>query len=124
MLLGRKSEPEAVQPETCVPKTGQETSTHKPDEEVMESENKEKLLSWLTRCDAIAASDLFVQIGHPEDQVTLLKATLLRASAEGVNWRAIYRPIYERWHTERPHFPDLNTMATEIEQHYSGSKGT
>jgi len=90
----------------------------------MESEDKEILLTWLTRCDAIAASDLFVQIGHPEDQVTLLKATLLRAAAEGVDWRAIYRPIYERWHTERPHFPDLNTMATEIEQHYSGSKGT
>ena len=90
----------------------------------MESEDKEKLLNWLTRCDAIAGSDLFVQIGHPEDQVTLLKATLLRASGEGVDWREIYRPIYERWRSERPHFPDLNTMAAEIEQRRSGLNGT
>ena len=89
----------------------------------MESENKGKLLTWLTRCDAIAASDLFVEIGHPEDQVTLLKATLLRAAAEGMNWREIYRSIYERWHTERPHFPDLNMMVAEIEQHRSGPTG-
>ncbi len=90
----------------------------------MESEDKEKLMTWLTRCDAIAGSDLFVQIGHPEDQVTLLKATLLRAAAEGLDWREIYRSIYERWHTERPHFPDLTTMVAEIEQHRSGPKGT
>jgi len=77
----------------------------------------------LTRCDAIAASDLFVRVGHPEDQVTLLKATLLRAAAEGVNWRELYRSIYERWHTECPHFPDPNTMAAAIEQHRSRSNG-
>jgi len=88
----------------------------------MDSEDDKKLLDWLTRCDAIAASDLFVQIGHPEDQVTLLKATLLRAAAEGVNWREIYRSIYEKWHSRRPHFPDLNAMAAEIEDYGSGSK--
>ena len=32
-------------------------------------------MDWLTHCHAIAASDLFIQTGHPEDQVTLLKAT-------------------------------------------------
>ena len=81
-------------------------------------------MDWLTRCDAIAASDLFMQTGHPEVHVTLLKATLLRAAAEGVNWREIYRSIYERWHTECPQFPDLNTMAAEIEQPRSYSNGT
>ena len=90
----------------------------------MESEDNEQLLNWLTRCDAIAASDLFVRVGHPEDQVILLKTTLLRAPAQGVNWREIYRLIYERWHTECPHFPDPTTMAAEIEQHRSGSNGT
>jgi len=81
-------------------------------------------MDWLTRCDAIAASDLFMQTGHPDDQVTLLKATLLRAVAEGMDWREIYRWIYDQWHTLRPLFPDPNTMAAEIEQHRSHSNGT
>ena len=81
-------------------------------------------MDWLTRCDAIAASDLFMQTGHPDDQVTLLKATLLRAVAEGMDWREIYRWIYDQWHTLRPLFPDPNTMAAEIEQHRSYSNGT
>ena len=80
-----------------------------------------KLMDWLTRCDAIARSDLYVQIGHPEDQVILLKAILLRASAEGMNWREIYRSIYEQWHTRHPHFPSLNAMAAEIDQYPSRS---
>ena len=75
------------------------------------------LVDWLTLCEAIAASDSFVRSGHPEDQVILLKAELLRASAEGANWCEIYRSIYEKWHSRRPHFPDLNAMAAEIE-HY------
>jgi len=90
----------------------------------MKSEDNEKLLDWLTRCEVIAESDLFVRTGHPEDQVFILKATLLRAAAEGVNWRELYRSIYERWHTECPHFPDPNTMAAEIEQPRSRSNGT
>jgi len=81
-------------------------------------------MDWLTRCDAIAATDLFMQIGHPEDQVILLKATLLRAAAEGVNWRELYCSIYDRWHTECPQFPDPDAMAAEIEQHRSSSNGT
>ena len=81
-------------------------------------------MDWLTRCHAIAASDLFMQIGHPEDQVILLKATLLRAAAEGVNWRELYRSLYDRWHTQCPHFPDPDTMAAEIEQHPSRSNET
>jgi len=90
----------------------------------MESKDKEKLSTWLTRCDAIAGSDLYVQIGHPEDQVTLLLATLMRAAAEGVDWREIYRPIYEQWHTRRPHFPDLITMAAEIDPYRSRANET
>jgi hypothetical protein len=88
----------------------------------MESEGNEKPLEWLTRCEVIAESDLFVRTGHPEDQVLILKATLLRAAGDGANWREIYRSIYERWHAERPHFPDVNTMAAEIEQHRWRSK--
>jgi len=81
-------------------------------------------MDWLTHCHAIAASDLFIQTGHPEVQVTLLKATLLRAAAEGVNWRELYCSIYDRWHTECPHFPDPNTMAAEIDEYPSSSNGT
>ena len=80
-------------------------------------------MDWLTRCEAIAESDLFIKSGHPEDQVTLLKATLLRAAAERENWRDIYRSIYDQWHTWRPHFPDLNTMAAEIDDYRSRASG-
>jgi hypothetical protein len=45
----------------------------------------EKVLEWLNRCEAIAESDLIVRSGHPEDQVLMLRATLLRAAADGVN---------------------------------------
>src|SRR5215831_3689359 len=88
----------------------------------MESEEEEKLMDWLTRCEAIAESDSYLQIGHPEDQVIVLKGTLLQAAAAGVNWREIYRAIYEKWHARRPHFPDLTAMAAEIEHYGSGSK--
>ena len=88
----------------------------------MESEEDEILLDWLTRCDAIAASDSYLQIGHPEDQVIVLKGTLLQAATAGVNWRELYRSIYEKWQSRRPHFPDLNAMAAEIEDYGSGSK--
>jgi len=80
------------------------------------------LLDWWTRCEAIAESDAFLQSGHPEDQVILLKAELLRASAEGVNWRGIYRWIYDQWHTQRPLFPDLETMAAAIDDYRSRPK--
>ncbi len=81
-------------------------------------------IDWLTRCEAIAESDVFVQSDQPEDQVIILRAMLRRAAANGVNWREIYHSIYERWHTERPHFPDVNTMAAEIDQYRSRSNGT
>ena len=87
-------------------------------------EDNGKLMDWLTRCEAIAESDSFVRSGHPEGQVIILRATLLRAAAEGVNWREIYRPIYDQWHTERPHFPDLNTMAAAIDHYRSRANGT
>src|SRR5215831_20077601 len=80
-------------------------------------------MDWLTRCDAIAASDLFLQTEHPEDQVILLKATLLRSAAEGVDWQELYRWICDQWRTRRPHFPDLNTMAAEIDHYRSRSNG-
>jgi len=79
---------------------------------------------WLTRCEAIAGSDAFVRSGHCEDQVLLLKATLLRAAVLGEKWREIYRSIYDQWHARRPHFPDLNTMAAEIDHSRSRSNGT
>jgi len=78
-------------------------------------------INLLTRCEAIAESDSFVRSGHAEDQVTLLKTTLLRAAVERVNWREIYRFIYDQWHTERSHFPGLNTLAAEIDQYRSRS---
>jgi hypothetical protein len=81
----------------------------------MESEGNEKLRDWLIRCEVVAESDIFVRSGHPEDQVLILRATLLRAAADGVNWREIYRSIYEEWHTQRPHFPDPDTMSVAID---------
>jgi type II secretory pathway component PulM len=81
---------------------------------IMESDNnknKKKLKDWLTRCEAIAGSN-----SSPEDQVIVLRAMLLRAAVDGVNWHQIYRSIYERWHPERPCFPDLHAIAAEIEQ--------
>ena len=88
----------------------------------MDSEDDEKLMDWLTRCDAIAGSDSFIRCGHLEDQVIYLKVTLLRAAEAGVNWREIYRSNYEEWHSRRLQFPDLNAMAAEIEHHGSRSK--
>jgi len=84
-------------------------------------EDNGKLMDWLTRCEAIAESDSFVRSGHPEDQVIILRATLLRAVAEGVDWRDIYRSIYEQWRTRHPHLPNLNAMAAEIDQYPSRS---
>jgi hypothetical protein len=83
-----------------------------------------KLLDWLTRCEAIAESDSFIQLCHPEDQVRLLRTKLLRAAADGVNWREIYRWIYDQWHTRRPHFPDLITIAAEIDPYRSRADET
>ena len=85
---------------------------------------KQHRIDLLTLCEAIAGSDAFVQTGHAEDQVTLLKVTLLRAAVRGENWREIYRSIYEEWHTERPLFPDFNTMAVEIDESCSRLRGT
>ena len=96
--------------------------------EVMESSGHGKVnqhrINWLTRCEAIAESDSFVRRGHAEDQVRLLKTTLLPAAVERVNWREIYRSIYDQWHTEHPHFSGLNTMAAEINQYRSRSNRT
>jgi len=85
-------------------------------------EDELTLLDWLTRCEAIAESDSFLRIGHPEDQVIVLIATLLRAAEAGVNWREIYRWIYDQWHTQRPLFPDLETMAAAIDDYRSRPK--
>ena len=51
----------------------------------MDSEEDEQLSDWLTRCDAIVGSDSYLQIGHPEDQVIVLKGTLLQAAAASVS---------------------------------------
>ena len=84
---------------------------------VMKTKGNKKLRDWLLRCDAIAECDSFLRSRHPEDQVIFIRAALLRAAAEGVNWRTIYRSIYKEWHTRRPHFPDFNTMAAEIDRY-------
>ena len=39
-----------------------------------------------------------------------------RAAADRVDWRKIYGFIYKCWHTRRPLFPDLDTMASLMEQ--------
>jgi len=39
-----------------------------------------------------------------------------RAAADGIDWRKIYSFIYEGWHTRRPLFPDVDTMASLMEQ--------
>ena len=80
---------------------------------------KQHRIDLLTLCEAIAGGDAFVRSGHAEAQVTLLKVTLLRAAVRGENWREIYRSIYDQWRTRRPHFPDLTTMAAEIDQYRS-----
>ncbi len=80
---------------------------------------KQHRIDLLTLCEAIAGSDAFVRSGHAEAQVTLL-----RAAVRGENWREIYHSIYEEWHTERPHFPDFNTMAVEIDESCSRVRGT
>jgi len=81
-------------------------------------------MDWLTHCEAIAETDAFVRSGHPEDQVFILKAKLPRAAVRGENWRDIYRSIYIQWRTRRPHFPDFNTLAAEIDQYRSRSNET
>ena len=49
----------------------------------MESEEDEQLMDWLTRCDAIAGSDSYLQIGHPEDQVMVLKEHSCKLPRQG-----------------------------------------
>ena len=71
----------------------------------MKTKGNKKLSDWLIRCDAIAECDSFLWSRHPEDQVTFIRAALLRAAAEGVNWGTIYRSIYKEWQTRRPTFP-------------------
>ena len=90
----------------------------------MTTKGNKKLRDWLSRCDAIAECDSFVRSRHPEDQVTFIKAALLRAATNGVNWRTIYGSIYKKWHTRRPHFPDLITMAAEIDPYRSRANET
>ncbi len=73
-------------------------------------------MEWLARCEAVAASDSYIVNGYPEAQVYALKLELKRAAADGVDWRGIYASIYQQWHTRRPHFPDVEKMASFVER--------
>jgi len=82
----------------------------------MTSDEQRKLTKWLSRCSTIAESITYSLNEHPETQVHVLRAELKDAAADGVDWRKIYASIYKQWHTRRPQFPDVNTMATQMEQ--------
>ena len=79
-------------------------------------EERQRLMHWLGRCDTIAGSASYIVNGYPETQVQVLRLELKRAAADGVDWRRIYGFIYEGWHTRRPLFPDVDTMAALMEQ--------
>jgi len=81
----------------------------------MSSEEHHKFMDWLIRCEAIAGSASYVVNGYPEAQVSTLRGTLKQAAGEGVDWRKIYDSIYDSWHSRRPHFPDPQTMAVQVE---------
>lgn len=53
--------------------------------------------------------------GYPETQVGVLRAELTAAAGDEVDRRKIYESIYEQWHSRRPLFPDVDTMATQME---------
>jgi hypothetical protein len=82
----------------------------------MASEEQQKLMTWLSRCSAVAGSASYIVNGYPETQVGVLRAELKSAAADGVDWRKVYASIYEQWHTRRPLFPDVDTMAAQMEQ--------
>src|SRR5262245_59132179 len=80
----------------------------------MPSEDQRKFIQWMIECDVIAGSASYIVNGYPELQVRTLRSTLIRASGDGVDWRTIYESIYKHWDTRRPHFPDPDTMASQI----------
>lgn len=82
----------------------------------MLSDEQRKLITWLSRCGTIAGSGSYIVNGYPEVQVRVLRAELKAAAADGVDWRKIYESIYRNWHSYRPLFPDVDTMAAQIEQ--------
>lgn len=82
----------------------------------MASEEQQKLMTWLSRCSAVAGSASYIVNGYPETQVGVLRAELKSAAADGVDWRKVYASIYEQWHTRRPLFPDVDMMAAQMEQ--------
>lgn len=82
----------------------------------MISLEQQKLLKWLSRCHAVAGSGSYIINGYPEVQVHMLMSQLKGAAGEGVDWRKIYATLYDNWHTQRPLFPDPETMAALMEQ--------
>jgi hypothetical protein len=65
------------------------------------SDEQEKVMTWLSRCSAIAGSASYIMNGYAESQVGVLRLEL-KAATDGVDWRKVYAPIIERWHTRRP----------------------
>lgn len=82
----------------------------------MTSDEQRKLMTWSSRCSAIAGSASYIVNGYPALQVGVLRLELQAAAADGVDWQKIYASIYEAWHTWRPLFPDVDTMAAQMEQ--------
>jgi hypothetical protein len=115
ILYEDEDEP-TTQPTVGYPDRSSHERSPKKGESRAMTEDQKTLMDWMTRCDAIAGSASYVVNGYPELQVPTLKGTLKRAAADGVDWRVIYRSIYEQWHTRRPHFPDLETMTAEMER--------
>ena len=97
-------------------KDGRKTAAGRKIAHDMTSDEQRKLMEWLSRCDAVAGSASYIVNGYPESQVGVLRAELKAAAADGVDWRKIYASIYEQWHTRRPLFPDVETMASQLDR--------
>lgn len=80
------------------------------------SEEQQKIMKWMSRCEAIAGSASYALDGTPEIQVGVLRQVLKQARAEGADWRRIYSAIYDQWHARRPLFPNVETMASQLDR--------
>ena len=76
----------------------------------------EQELNYLRMCEAIAGSMSYALRGASDQQVRRIRAQLLDAKKEGVDWKRIYTSVYSSWKDCRPLLPDPDTMATQIEE--------
>ncbi len=82
----------------------------------MASSDEQKLMTWLSRCGVVVGSASYQLSERPELQVQVLASELRGAAADGLDWRKLYASIYEEWHSRRRSFPDMETMARQVEQ--------